>query len=227
MANKNLKVSSGLSSKTLGGLLPEVGTILAYAGSTAPAGWLLCNGATFTATTYPELYILLGNSNTLPDLQKKYLRGAATANTAGANVAGGHTHNANYLASNSTNNNSADHNHAHNINYNGVGASTFYHDHYILGTGQAGPYMTNAGNYVVGTQGNMVGTHYHYGYWANYAGNMGQTGVYHGHNIDAVSANASNPSHSHAFDVSTVAAALTTTTELPPTIYLNYIIKAG
>lgn len=52
-----------------------IGTILSYIGSTAPTGYLLCNGATYDTTTYSELYELLG-TNVLPDLRGRFLQGA-------------------------------------------------------------------------------------------------------------------------------------------------------
>lgn len=224
----NLKIKEGLSSKNISGsIAPEVGMILPYAGSTAPTGWLLCNGGTFSSTEYPELYGMLG-STTLPDLKSKYLKGAANISDTkqlSGNV--GHTHTSSYSASNSSNNNSADANHAHNINYNGVDGGDANHNHYMVLTGAAAyGYMTNAGNYVLGNQGNMVGTHYHYGAY----GSNQNFNTPHSHTINAVSANASNPSHSHVFSASSASATVgsnTAETILPPTIYLNYIIKAG
>lgn len=44
-----------------------VGTIISYAGDNVPNGYLLCNGNTFDATTYPDLYNVL-KSNTLPTI---------------------------------------------------------------------------------------------------------------------------------------------------------------
>lgn len=225
---QNLKVSSGISSKTYGdNLFPLVGTILPYAGSTAPDGWILCNGSTFSSSTYPELYSIIG-STTLPDLREKYLIGASSSSLTKESVGNvGHTHNASYSASNSSNNNSADATHAHNINYNGVDAGNAAHTHYgtFIGAAAYG-YMTNAGNFVAGNQGNMVGTHYHYG---SYGGGL-YDAVYHSHTINAVSSNNSNPSHSHVFSSSSSSAVIgsnTAETIIPPTIYLNYIVKAG
>jgi hypothetical protein len=51
-----------------------VGMIGAFWGTTAPADYLLCNGGTFSRTTYPKLYNFLG-STTLPDLRGCFLRG--------------------------------------------------------------------------------------------------------------------------------------------------------
>lgn len=39
----------------------SVGTIVMYAGSSVPSGWLLCNGATFSSTTYAALAAAVGD----------------------------------------------------------------------------------------------------------------------------------------------------------------------
>lgn len=44
-----------------------VGTTIGYSGSVAPNGYLFCDGSTFDAAKYPELYSILG-SDTLPEL---------------------------------------------------------------------------------------------------------------------------------------------------------------
>ncbi|AUX42389.1 tail protein [Sorangium cellulosum] len=48
------------------GFLVPVGTIVAYGGSTAPDGWLLCNGAVYKRANYQDLFNVIGttyNSN--------------------------------------------------------------------------------------------------------------------------------------------------------------------
>lgn len=51
------------------------GTIMAYIGTTAPEGWLLCNGASFPDNiANAKLRELLGSFNT-PNLNARYLRG--------------------------------------------------------------------------------------------------------------------------------------------------------
>lgn len=66
------------------GTLP-VGTILPYAGATAPAGFLLCDGSEISRTTYAALFATIGttfgagNGSTtfnLPNLSEKFIIGA-------------------------------------------------------------------------------------------------------------------------------------------------------
>jgi microcystin-dependent protein len=40
----------------------------------APAGYLICNGSTYSSATYPSLFAVLG-STTLPDFRDKFARG--------------------------------------------------------------------------------------------------------------------------------------------------------
>lgn len=61
--------------------LVPVGTINAYAGSTAPDGWLLCNGDAFSSATYPALYSVLGNVATTPDMRGLFPMGKTAAGT--------------------------------------------------------------------------------------------------------------------------------------------------
>lgn len=39
-----------------------VGSIVCYAGQSNPVGWLFCNGSEVLKTSYPELYIVVGNN---------------------------------------------------------------------------------------------------------------------------------------------------------------------
>lgn len=63
--------------------LCPVGTILPFAGDTAPAGWLLCNGTLYSTTTYAALFNVVGNrfgstgagSFNVPDFRGRFLRG--------------------------------------------------------------------------------------------------------------------------------------------------------
>ena len=42
--------------------LVPIGVINAYGGSTAPNGWLICNGTAISRTTYSELFAVIGTS---------------------------------------------------------------------------------------------------------------------------------------------------------------------
>lgn len=67
-----------------------IGTVQMFAGKTIPAGWLLCNGAAISRTTYSALYNVIGTTYgggdgrttfALPNLIDKFVQGAATAGT--------------------------------------------------------------------------------------------------------------------------------------------------
>lgn len=65
-----------------GGNAAPAGTVVAYAGATAPAGWLLCDGVTYQCSQYPALAAVLGAtaaSFTVPDLRGRFLMGASAS----------------------------------------------------------------------------------------------------------------------------------------------------
>jgi microcystin-dependent protein len=43
-------------------LVSPAGSVIAFAGATAPSGWLLCNGTTVSRTTYAKLFTLIGTT---------------------------------------------------------------------------------------------------------------------------------------------------------------------
>lgn len=74
------------------------GTILPFAGTTVPTGFLLCNGALVSRTTYANLYAAIGTkwgegdgktTFKLPDLRKRHLEGANTASEVGGYIEAG------------------------------------------------------------------------------------------------------------------------------------------
>ncbi len=78
------KLNANFQALAAAGDATPVGTIVAFAGSTAPTGWLLCNGAQVSRTTYSNLYAVTANaygsgdgSSTfhLPDFRGRFLRG--------------------------------------------------------------------------------------------------------------------------------------------------------
>ena len=72
---------------SLQAFLVPVGTINAYAGTTAPTGWLLCNGTAFSSATYPSLYTILNNVATTPDMRGLFPIGK-TASSTGSTLLG-------------------------------------------------------------------------------------------------------------------------------------------
>lgn len=60
-ANINLDNLSATGEAKIAGSVPT-GSILPYGGSTAPTGWLLCNGGTISRTTYENLFAVIGTS---------------------------------------------------------------------------------------------------------------------------------------------------------------------
>jgi microcystin-dependent protein len=68
-----------------------VGLITAYGGSSPPAGWLLCDGASYDCDDYPELYAVVGNAYggtpdvtfNVPDARGRALVGADTLHSLG------------------------------------------------------------------------------------------------------------------------------------------------
>lgn len=73
-------------SSTLINYLTPTGVIQAYVGTSAPTGWLLCDGSQVSRETYSDLFAVIGesfgqgdNSTTfhLPDLRGQFLRGRA------------------------------------------------------------------------------------------------------------------------------------------------------
>lgn len=55
-----------------------VGAIIAFGGSDAPNGWLLCVGQTISQSTYPNLFAVIGG--TVPDLRSRFVVGAGQGN---------------------------------------------------------------------------------------------------------------------------------------------------
>jgi microcystin-dependent protein len=84
-----------------------IGTVQMFAGATVPAGYLLCNGAAVSRTTYAALFAVIGTTYgagngtttfTLPDFGSRFPRGNTRAASGGADTHshtfsdGGHTH---------------------------------------------------------------------------------------------------------------------------------------
>lgn len=70
-------------------ILPPVGTIMPFVGSSAPTGWLLCDGGSYSSTTYPKLSALCGTkfgtttagNFKVPDLKGRSIAGFDSSQT--------------------------------------------------------------------------------------------------------------------------------------------------
>lgn len=103
-AHYNLTGSTTLATTTIqessGGLTP-VGSITAYASTTAPSGWLLANGSAVSRTTYYRLFQILGTSYGVGDgsttfnvpnlLGRNILMASSTANVGQTGGESNHT----------------------------------------------------------------------------------------------------------------------------------------
>ena len=81
----------------LSALIPP-GTIINYAGSTVPEGYLLCNGANVSRTTYANLFAAIGTAwgsgdgsttFTLPNFSGRFLEGTTSAGSVGDYLSAG------------------------------------------------------------------------------------------------------------------------------------------
>lgn len=122
----------------------QIGEIIAFAGSTAPNGWLLCDGSAVSRSTYSELFAVIGTTYgsgdgsttfNLPDLRDRFPVGAG--NTYSLNSKGGeathtltidempsHTHNGMYSSGTGT-----------NAGIAGVATNHWYSSGYLENTG--------------------------------------------------------------------------------------------
>ena len=71
-------------------VLTPIGVVQAFAGSTTPDGWLLCDGSAVSRTDYADLYAVIGDTYgagdgsttfNLPNLIDKFIEGSSTAGT--------------------------------------------------------------------------------------------------------------------------------------------------
>lgn len=187
-----------------------VGVVDAFAGSTAPAGWLLCYGQAVSRTQYPVLFTTLnttygsGDGSTtfnIPDMRGRAVAGKddmggtaasrltatvlSAANTLGA-TGGTQTH-----------------------TLTGAQSGTSAHGH-TASSGNDSPDHTHAMAFPMGGAGGNVGAVL--GGQTNAYPNTGGASARHTHTITVVNSTAADASAAH--------------TNTQPTIVLNYIIKA-
>lgn len=87
-----LAVAIGADIKQLLAAMPNVGEIRGFAGATAPAGWLLCEGQVLSVAEHPQLFAVIGNAYggdgittfALPNSSGRVMRGAGSGNALGS-----------------------------------------------------------------------------------------------------------------------------------------------
>jgi len=68
------QITPAASRQVAGVITVPFGTVIAYAGTTPPNGWLLCNGQNITQSSYPNLYGLIGGK--VPDMRGRSVVGS-------------------------------------------------------------------------------------------------------------------------------------------------------
>ena len=105
------------------GVLPPIGSVLTFAGPSAPSGWLFCDGSLVSTTTYQDLFGVIGHvfnggvdpgsgQFKLPDMRRRSVIGVASNLALGANEgetdptlrSHSHTHTTNTTGSGHTHN---------------------------------------------------------------------------------------------------------------------------
>jgi microcystin-dependent protein len=204
--------------------IAPTGTVLPFAGSIAPEGWLLCNGASQSTTTYANLFAVIGytyggtgGSFSLPDMQGVFPRGAGTNLTANYGGLAGHTPAGGALASKGrqrTGPNGLSNGGSNTVT--GTAAGQSFSGNANVKTGASGQDYYSSGNNIAPT--NYVADSYAGSYVGLVASNAGYpiyTPLNHTHGTSALTATSAAPVISSTDNETT-----------PAFLALNYIIKA-
>lgn len=201
--------------------LVPIGAVVAYGGSSAPAGWLLCDGAAIPGT-YTALIALVGSVT--PNLRDRFIVGAgssyavkATGGAATVTLTAAESGMPSHAHTASSGTESADH--SHSANPGAVTTSSNSHNHTISlreGTGTGDGYYVDTNPTDSGTQKTLSGT-----VTSTYA---------HTHTVDlpTITTGGRSAAHTHAITVN-AAGALNATQDhenRPPYYALTYIIRA-
>lgn len=166
--------------------LPPIGSVVMFAASTAPSGWLKCEGQTVSRTTYAALFAVIGtaygagNGSTtfaLPNFTGRAPRGAAPGATGGADSVTmtlanmpQHIHDMSHNHPEVNTSSNGSHNHSTKVNSNNTN----------LGNGGSGwNYLRDRDDAAGSLEGNVMsdeGSHIHTVDIPNYAGNTAASG---------------------------------------------------
>ncbi len=82
--NGTLDVSGGVTKNGTNALVPA-GSMNMFAGSSAPAGYLICDGSSYSTATYPDLFAVIGytyggssGTFTVPDMRGRFGEGVSS-----------------------------------------------------------------------------------------------------------------------------------------------------
>jgi len=210
----------------IGMVLPFIGPITQSSASgvittTAPPGWLWCDGDVFLQSDYPQLYQVLG-STTLPDLRGDFIAGTTNSGEVRSSY-GSAVHSHTMIGTSpATSGNTWSAHESAGGSY-GMGVPVDNHDHNYNITSNIGYYSASTYvNYVAGNQANVhLRTHSH-----SLSVNTQSSGTRDNHShtasVDASNISSSN-NHAHTTNFS---GNFDSATTLVPQIAINYIIKA-
>lgn len=165
----------------------NIGEVKMYAGSTAPKGWLICDGASISRTKYAKLFSVIGTAYgsgdgsttfSIPDMRGRTAIGVGTGNATGATA-----HN---LATKGGNEDLIVpyHNHSVSASTGAITGGSHAHDIYYrtktnIGSGTAGWWVLGSATTHTGSSSNTITskTHSHDlpAHNTNYAGSSGNT----------------------------------------------------
>ena len=204
------------------------GTISQFAGSTAPTGYLICDGTSYSTTTYADLYGVIGytfggsgaNFN-VPNLKGKVVVGIDAAQTqfdargetggamthqhtiaASSAIASsnhaGHTHNTNLHSHGNTVNQTAAGDHSHNTNQINNTGNANAVNHNHADTLATGTSSSNLGTPLGSSQNVASSAHSH-----TVNGNVDSGGADHDHAITPTNIASNSGNHTHSVGVAT------------------------
>lgn len=148
-------------------IVVPIGSVLAYAGTSAPVGWLLCDGSQVSRVTYINLFNVIGTAHGngngsstfhLPDYRGRFLRGLASGSALDPDRA---SRTAMAVGGNTGDNVGSIQGHAFQTHTHIQNAHTHTYTttaDATLATGHSGGFGTDTGNLQSGTSGSIANT---------------------------------------------------------------------